>query len=66
MHRDAVEILRASDGAGEVARELLGQIVQSLDGILFHLRRAEFEAEALAGEVTTVFSNRCCRRGAEG
>ncbi|HZC51242.1 MAG TPA: TIGR02677 family protein [Mycobacterium sp.] len=57
VHRDAVEILHASDGAREVARELLGQIVQSLDRILAHLHRAEVDAEALAGEVTTVFSN---------
>jgi hypothetical protein len=57
VHRDAVEILHASDGAREVARELLGQIVQSFDRILAHLRRAEIDAEALAGEVTTVFGN---------
>jgi hypothetical protein len=30
LHREAVAILHASDGAREVARELLGQIVQSL------------------------------------
>ena len=57
VHRDAVEILHATDGAREVARELLGQIVQSLDRILAHLDRAEVDAEALAGEVTTVFNN---------
>ena len=57
VHRDAAEILQASDGAREVARELLGQIVQSLDRIITHLARAEIDAEALAGEVTTVFGN---------
>lgn len=57
VHRDAVEILRATDGAREVARELLGQIVQSLDRILDQLTGAEIDAEALAGEVTTVFGN---------
>ena len=63
VHRQAVEILHASDGAREVARELLGQIVQSLDRILAMLGcrgRADGEAldaEVLAGEVTTVFSN---------
>src|SRR6201994_5046000 len=39
VHRQAVEILHASDGAREVARELLGQIVQSLDRILALLGR---------------------------
>lgn len=61
VHRQAAEILHASDGAREVARELLGQIVQSLDRILVMLERGQagdaLDAEALAGEVTTVFSN---------
>ncbi len=57
VHRDAVEILQATDGAREVARELLGQIVQSLDRIITQLARADIDADALAGEVTTVFGN---------
>ncbi|MGN6682359.1 MAG: DUF2397 family protein [Streptosporangiaceae bacterium] len=57
LHREAVAILHASDGAREVARELLGQIVQSLERILQMLDRPEVDAEALAGEVTTVFGN---------
>jgi hypothetical protein len=61
LHRQAVEILHTSDGAREVARELLGQIVQSLDRILTMLDGSTdpgaLDAEALAGEVTTVFSN---------
>jgi uncharacterized protein (TIGR02677 family) len=67
VHREAVAILHASDGAREVARELLGQIVQSLDRILAMLDPAgmerrepehyEIDADALAGEVTTVFGN---------
>lgn len=61
VHRQAVEILHATDGAREVARELLGQIVQSLDRILAMLGGGNgdgaLDAEALAGEVTTVFSN---------
>jgi uncharacterized protein (TIGR02677 family) len=62
VHREAVAIMHASDGAREVARELLGQIVQSLDRILAlldrqELDRREIDAEALAGEVTTVFGN---------
>lgn len=57
LHREAVAILHASDGAREVARELLGQIVQSLDRILAMLDRNEIDADSLAGEVTTVFGN---------
>lgn len=57
LHREAVAILHASDGAREVARELLGQIVQSLDRILAMLERREIDADVLAGEVTTVFGN---------
>jgi uncharacterized protein (TIGR02677 family) len=67
VHREAVAIMHATDGAREVARELLGQIVQSLDRILAlldrqeldrqELGRLEIDAEALAGEVTTVFGN---------
>jgi uncharacterized protein (TIGR02677 family) len=57
LHREAVAILHASDGAREVARELLGQIVQSLDRILAMLDCSEIDADALAGEVTTVFGN---------
>jgi uncharacterized protein (TIGR02677 family) len=57
VHREAVAIMHVSDGAREVARELLGQIVQSLDRILTLLDRQVIEAEALAGEVTTVFGN---------
>jgi hypothetical protein len=57
LHRDAVAILHASDGAREVARELLGQIVQSLDRILAMLEHPGTNADALAGEVTTIFSN---------
>jgi uncharacterized protein (TIGR02677 family) len=57
VHREAVAILHAGDGAREVARELLGQIVQSLDRIVAMLERGEFDADVLAGEVTTVFGN---------
>ncbi len=57
LHREAIAILHASDGAREVARELLGQIVQSLERILQMPGRREIDAEALAGEVTTVFGN---------
>src|SRR5215472_15470407 len=57
LHREAVAILHASDGAREVARELLGQIVQSLDRILAMLDHQVIDTDALAGEVTTIFSN---------
>ena len=57
LHREAVAILHATDGAREVARELLGQIVQSLDRIPAMLDRQEIDPNAMAGEVTTVFGN---------
>ncbi|HEY2578649.1 MAG TPA: TIGR02677 family protein [Streptosporangiaceae bacterium] len=57
LHREAIAILHASEGAREVARELLGQIVQSLDRILAMLDRHEIDTDALAGEVTTIFGN---------
>jgi uncharacterized protein (TIGR02677 family) len=57
VHREAVAIMHASDGAREVARELLGQIVHSLDRILDQINRHQIDADALAGEVTTVFGN---------
>jgi Protein of unknown function (DUF2397) len=49
LHREAVAILHASDGAREVARELLGQIVLSLERILAILDQGQIDAEALAG-----------------
>src|ERR1700745_936191 len=54
VHRQAIEILHASDGAREVARELLGQIVQSLDRILAmlgHTGGGALDAGAVGGEV---------------
>src|SRR5260370_26256771 len=48
LHREAVAILHATDGAREGARELLGQIVQSLDRILAMLDRPEAAAAAPA------------------
>lgn len=57
LHREARAILSASEGAREVARELLGRIVDSLERILLTIAdtRREPDAEALAGEVTAVF-----------
>ena len=58
VQREASAIMQASDGAREVARELLGQIVDSLDRIVDALTRTgEANPDALAGEVTTVFNN---------
>jgi uncharacterized protein (TIGR02677 family) len=57
LHRAAVDILHASSGAREVARELLGQMVQSLDRVLAMLDGGEIDDDALAGEVTTIFGN---------
>ncbi|MGW5751637.1 TIGR02677 family protein [Nocardia rhamnosiphila] len=59
VHRGALEIMAASDGAREVARELLGQIAQALAEIPRILEAGidEERGERLAGIVTTVFNN---------
>lgn len=58
VHRQVEEILGASDGAREVARELLGRTVETLDRIAEQLAEpAAIDAESLAGHVTTVFNN---------
>jgi len=61
VYRDTEDILAAGDGAREVARELLGAIVDVLDRIVGRLARAqagtELDVDALAADVTTVFNN---------
>ncbi|MCM3887340.1 TIGR02677 family protein [Frankia sp. R82] len=62
VHRQAVEILAATDRAREVARELLGGIVDTLDRILAHLAlthpaAAGIDVDALAADVTSVFAS---------
>lgn len=56
--RQVDELISASDGAREVARELLGATVETLQRITNHLDGpAPLNADALAGDVTTVFQN---------
>ncbi|MCW6003497.1 DUF2397 domain-containing protein [Micromonospora sp. CPCC 205371] len=59
LHREAEEILRAVDGAREVARELLARIVESLNQILLQVGNVNrsIDSEALAGAVTGVFND---------
>ncbi|GAB2952800.1 TIGR02677 family protein [Nonomuraea fastidiosa] len=58
VHRQIEEVLSATDGAREVARELLGGTVEVLDRILRRLSRDhDIDAEALAADVTTIFNN---------
>lgn len=57
VHRQVGDVLRASDGAREIARELLGGTVQTLERILAHLDATPIDGDALAGDVTTVFNN---------
>ncbi len=59
LHRKAEEILRAVDGAREVARELLARIVDSLSQILLQVGNVNrpIDGEALAGAVTGVFND---------
>lgn len=58
VHRQIEEILHASDGAREVARELLGRTVETLDRIAEQVTDpGSLDVESLAGHVTTVFNN---------
>lgn len=59
VHRGAVEIMEAADGAREVARELLGEIADSLAEVvaITKLPRSADRADKLAGVVTTIFNN---------
>lgn len=67
IYRDTESIMSASEGAREVARELLGATVERLDSILSRLdvlavvdageSVSALDVEALAGDVTVVFSN---------
>ncbi|WP_154769099.1 TIGR02677 family protein [Nakamurella alba] len=57
-HRAVMEVLQAAEGAREVARELLGQIVNSLDRIAQALDQPEqAHPDAVAGMVTSVFND---------
>ncbi len=55
VHRQVDEILRATEGAREVARELLGGMVETLGRITTQVTTERVDAEAVAADVTTVF-----------
>lgn len=59
VHRQVDELLRATTGVREVARELLGGMVDTLDRIHAQLtdRTTPIDADQLAAQVTTVFNN---------
>ena len=61
VHREAEAVLAAGDGARDVARELLGTIVDLLERITSRLVRVNpgspLDVTALAADVTTVFNN---------
>jgi uncharacterized protein (TIGR02677 family) len=59
VHREARAVLEATEGAREVARELLGQIVDALDRVLVMVDSSDDDLDpvGLAGEVTAIFSN---------
>jgi uncharacterized protein (TIGR02677 family) len=56
VHRQVDEMLRATEGAREVARELLGGMLDTLERILGQLTSEPVNAEAVAADVTTVFA----------
>ncbi|GAA2285102.1 hypothetical protein GCM10010149_33550 [Nonomuraea roseoviolacea subsp. roseoviolacea] len=58
VHRQVEDVLSATDGVREVARELLGGTVEILDRILVRLSQGRhMDTEALAADVTIVFTN---------
>ncbi|MET8192003.1 DUF2397 domain-containing protein [Streptomyces sp. NPDC005246] len=58
VHRQVTKVLQMRDGAREVARELLGSMAALLSKILHRARHPRtIDAEALAADVTTVFTN---------
>jgi uncharacterized protein (TIGR02677 family) len=57
VHRQVDEILRAAEGAREVARELLGGMVETLGRILTQVSAGPVDAEAVAADVTTAFAS---------
>lgn len=58
VHRQVTKVLQMRDGAREVARELLGSMAVLLSKILSQARHPRtIDAEALAADVTTVFTN---------
>lgn len=57
VHRQVDEILRATEGAREVARELLGGMVETLGRIIAQVTAGPVDAEAVAADVTTVFAS---------
>ncbi|MFJ7182390.1 TIGR02677 family protein [Streptomyces massasporeus] len=58
VHRQVTKVLQMRDGAREVARELLGSMAALLSKILSRAQQPRtIDAEALAADVTTVFTN---------
>lgn len=57
VHRQVEDIAATADGAREVARELLGGIVDTLHRISTRLDGDDVDVDALAADVTTVFNN---------
>ena len=54
--RNVDEVLAATDGAREVARELLAGIVENLDKVVAQVGGGRVDADALAAAVTTIFT----------
>lgn len=57
VHRTVEDLIATSDGAREVARELLGGIADTLARIDTRLDAADVDVDALASDVTTVFTS---------
>jgi uncharacterized protein (TIGR02677 family) len=57
VHRGAVEILHATDGAREVSREVLGRIAEGVGALPTLLDTPAPDADRIAGIVTGVFND---------
>ena len=57
VHRQVDEILLATEGAREVARELLGGMVDTLERIFAQVTSGAANVETLAADVTTMFAS---------
>lgn len=58
VHRQVDEVIQAADGVRDVARELLGGVIDTLDRIMRQLTGpVPTDADALAADPTTVFAS---------
>ena len=57
VHRHVEELLHATEGARDVARELLGGMVDTLNRIIADVSASPIDADKIAADVTTIFAS---------